>query len=144
VIPQDGKDWAVAVVIATEVPPPGSSALTPDEIQLAIGAVCNVIRARAQDPRFPNDPVLVVLEPKQFSGVGQDYWQRAMAGHWFPDHVWACLTQWRGAPAPAAEGALWYYSPISMNPPYSAPGWVAGKTEVVVEGLPQGFFRFYR
>lgn len=144
-IPQDGKDWIVAATIATEVPPPGGK-LPDEQVHLAIQAVCNVIRGRSHDPRFPHDPVLVVLQPKQFSAVGvEDYWRKACAGLWFPDHVQACLAEWRNMPpSPTAAGALWYYSPISMVPPDSAPGWVFGKDEIVVNGLDREFFRFYK
>jgi hypothetical protein len=145
-IAQDGKDWIVAVVVATEVPPPGTTALDEADIVLAIQAVCNVIKGRAHDPRFPNDPVLVVLEPKQFSAVGrEDYWRKACANLWFPHHVQACLDTWRSTtPSPVAQGALWYYSPISMDPPGRVPDWVDGKAEVPVPGLSRDFFRFYR
>lgn len=142
---EEGKALIVAAVVATEVPPPGTSALNDAQVALARQAVCNVIRARATSPTFPNDPVLVVLQPLQFSAVcREDYWRKALAGQWFPEHVLACLQEWNNLPpSPVAAGATYYYSPVSMQPPGRVPAWVAGKTEVLVPGLPRYFFRFY-
>lgn len=142
---QAGKDWIVAATVATEVPPPGTTALDDASVALARQAVCNVIRARVTSGRFPNDPVLVVLQPKQFSAVcTQDYWRNACAGLWCPSHVAACLAEWQGSTGNAAAGALWYYSPISMIPKDAEPVWVPGKTEILVPGLDREFFRFYQ
>lgn len=142
-----GGDFVVACVVATEVPPTGTvAAFTDDRVALGLRAVCEVIRNRAASGQFPANPVEVVLQPKQFSAVcSQDYWRRAMAGLWEPAHVQAALDTWQH-PAPIAlvPRVLWYYSPASMNPPFSEPSWLAGKVEVVVDGLSGDYFRFYR
>lgn len=141
---REGRDWIIAATVATEVPPPDTGPLSDADVALARQAVCNVIRARAASPQFPSDPVMVVLQARQFSAVcGQDYWRKACAGLWFPTHVDACLAEWEASTGDAARGALWYYSPISMLPRDSVPNWTAGKSEVLVEGLSREFFRFY-
>lgn len=142
---QAGRDYVVAVVIATEVPPLATGTFTVAMIPLAIHAVCDVIRNRVASHGFPDDPVSVVLQPKQFSAVcREEYWRHAMAGHWFPNHVAACLTAWQYPEPPIAAGALWYYSPVSMDPPGREAPWVPGKTEVLVPGLDREYFRFYK
>jgi cell wall hydrolase len=141
-----GRDYIVACVVATEVPPTPTAAFTAEMIPLALRAVCDVIRNRAQDPAFPKTAVEVVLQPNQFSAVcRQDYWRRAMAGTWFPQHVAAALVAWREVLSPVLPaGVCWYYSPVSMEPVDTAPAWIAGKEEVVVDGLSREYFRFCR
>jgi hypothetical protein len=142
-----GQDYVVAVVVATEVPPPGTiPAFTDDMVVIALRAVCEVVRNRVAHPAFPDTAVQVVLAPKQFSAVcREDYWIRAMAGLWEPRHVQQALDTWQHhAPISLVPGALWYYSPASMSPPFSEPPWLVGKTEVLVEGLSRDYFRFYR
>lgn len=142
---EEGRDYVVACVIATEVPPQPTGTFTAEMILIGIRAVCAVIRNRVA-AAFAEDAVGVVLAPKQFSAVcREDYWRKAMAGRWFPGHVAKCLHEWQHpAPVPIAVGATYYYSPVSMVPPGRVPDWVAGKTEVLVPGLDRQYFRFYR
>ncbi len=148
---QSTRDILVAATIATEVPPVHrrdeilgiTYEFTTEMIPLAIAAVADVIAGRVLNHRFPNDPVAVVLQPKQFSGVGKDYWIRAISGHWFPQHVGACLDEWHRQRS-YELGALWYYSPVSMIPPMSSPPWVMRLHEVLVPGLSKDYFRFYK
>jgi spore germination cell wall hydrolase CwlJ-like protein len=142
----DGTDYVVAVVVATEVPPPGTVAgFTDDMVPVALQAVCDVIRNRVANPEFPNTAVQVVLQPKQFSAVcREDYWIRAMAGEWEAAHVALALATWQANGTAVAPGACWYYSPISMKPPGSQPSWITGKVEVLVPGLDRWYFRFYK
>jgi hypothetical protein len=140
-----GRDYLVAVTIATEVPPQPTGTFTREQIPLALRAVGDVIRNRAESGQFPSTPVEVVLQPKQFSAVcSETYWRRAAAGRWFSEHVDLALAFWQANLPPLAPGALFYYSPISMLPPGSVPGWVTGKTEVTVPGLDRNYFRFYK
>lgn len=142
---QEGQDFVVAAVIATEVPPFPKDDFTAAMIPLARQAVGDVIRNRVADGRWGNTAVEVVLAPRQFSAVcSQDYWRKALAGKWCPDHVASCLASWQNPGDTLAPSALFYYSPVSMNPPMSSPSWAAGKTEVLVDGLSRDFFRFYR
>lgn len=139
------QDWVVAVVIATEVPPKAMGNFFESMIPTAIQAVSDVIRNRVASPLFPNTPVEVVLQKHQFSAVcSQDYWVRAMAGLWQPSHVDHCLSIWQANNAKVAGDALYYYSPVSMNPPFSQPTWLVGKTEVIVPNLSKDYFRFYK
>ena len=140
-----GQDFVVAAVVATEVPPQPTDGFSVDMIPTAIRAVCDVIRNRVMDPRFPKTPVEVVLQPGQFSAVcRQAYWRKAMAGTWFPAHVAGCLAAWREPVSGLTGGALWYYSPVSMIPPGSAPSWAAGRLEIIVPGVSGDYFRFYK
>lgn len=141
-----GQDYVVACTIATEVPPTPTTNFSSDMIVLAIRAVCDVIRNRVASPLFPNTAVEVVLQPKQFSAVcHDDYWRHAVAGHWFPRHVASCLAAWRYAPAPPVVlGALWYFSPVSMEPRDSFPNWFKGKQEIIVPKLNPEYFRFFK
>lgn len=139
-----GRDYIVAVVIATEVPPevqpPNFDA---QQIALARKAVADVIFTRTKSHGFPDDPVSVVLAKKQFSAVCREaYWYNAMAGLWFPSHVAACLEEWRRTRDPFF--ATHYFSPIWMKPPFSVPDWAAGMTEVEVPGLNKAYFRFFK
>lgn len=141
-------DYLVAVTMATEVPPKATGAFTAAQIPVALAAVAGVILQRAQSPLFGDTPLDVVLEPKQFSAVcREDYWRKAMAGNWFPSHVRAALDIWQrvssGALASPVPGAMWYYSPISMVPPFRVPGWVTGKREVMLIGVHRDYFRWY-
>lgn len=140
-----GQDYLVAATIATEVPPTATTDFSADQIVLAIRAVCDVIRNRVASPLFPNTAVEVVLQPRQFSAVcREDYWRHALAGRWFPRHVASCLAAWRYAPAPpVVPGALYYFSPISMEPVGREPTWLAGKTELIIPKLNPHYFRFF-
>lgn len=145
----NGPDYVVACTAATEVPPAPVGTFTADMIVPAIKAVCQVIRNRVADARFPGTAVEVVLQKNQFSAVcRQDYWVKAMAGLWEPMHVQRCIDVWSSgeylAVAPGF-GALWYYSPASMVPKDSAPAWAATRTEVVPPGnIDREYFRFYK
>jgi spore germination cell wall hydrolase CwlJ-like protein len=114
-------------------------------VPVALQAVCDVIRNRVANPAFPDTPVQVVLQPKQFSAVcREDYWIRAMAGLWEPAHVAAALSTWQAHGPVVAPGACWYFSPVSMTPPGSQPPWIAGKAEVLVPSIDRAYFRFFR
>jgi spore germination cell wall hydrolase CwlJ-like protein len=139
-----GTDWIVAAVVGTEVPPEPTGTFTAAMIPIALAAVCDVIANRVASGRFPPNAVEVVLQKNQFSAVcRQDYWQLAMAGVWFPSHLAAALAEWQRPRGLTAPGALYYYSPISMDPPGAKPSWLAGKTEVLVAGLDTNYFRFF-
>lgn len=158
------EDWIVAATIATEVPPaPVTSSnsketFTAAMILAAQQAVAEVILHRSKDPRFPHTPTEVVLQPKQFSAVmrglsaaalgHKDIWSGAVAGSWFPVHVEECLDAWRrvrmGAVPALVPGALYYYSPVSMRPPLSAPDWAAALTPVLCSSISSDYFRFFR
>ena len=140
-----GRDYVVAVTIATEVPPAPTGEFTSDMIPLAMRAICDVIRNRVADSRFPKTPVEVVLQRNQFSAVcQQDYWRKAMAGTWFPEHVARCLDAWREPIWPHYNARmLWYFSPVSMIPPNSAPTWAAGRTEALIPGIDRQYFRWF-
>jgi len=141
-----GRDYVVAAVISTEVPPIPVGDFTIDMIPAALRAVCDVIRNRVASPLFPKTPVEVVLQRGQFSAVcQQDYWRNAMAGVWFPAHVAGALAAWREPTWPHFDARMcWYYSPVSMVPPYREPTWVSGRTEVLIPGLSRDYFRFYK
>jgi len=141
-----GQDYVVACTVATEVPPTPTTNFSAEMIVLAIRAVCDVIRNRVADAAFPNTAVEVVLQPRQFSAVCHDeYWRKALAGKWFPRHVASCLAAWRYVVAPpVVPGALWYFSPISMEPPGREPTWLAGKEEIIVPKLNPHYFRFFK
>lgn len=143
-----GREYVVAVVMATEVPPVPQAEFTAEMIPLALRAVANVIRNRTVRPGFPEDPVSVVLAPKQFSAVCREpYWRDAMAGRWQPNHVRTALQVWRASAIDRVSlvpGATHYYSPISMIPRGSSPTWAAGMDEVLVPGLSREYFRFYK
>jgi len=139
-------DYLVAVTIATEVPPRPTGNFTEPMIDLAIRAVAEVIRNRAADPHFPDTEAAVVLQARQFSAVcREDYWRRAICGDWFPAHVERCLRIWHEIPIRSVvPGACWYYSPISMVPPFRVPDWAKALVEVPLEGMHADYFRFYR
>ena len=141
----NGPDYVVAVTVASEVPPVPKGGFTAPMIPLAIRAVCDVMRNRAADPRFPHTTVEVALQPKQFSCVGQPYWYHALAGTWFPTHVLRCITAWLNPILPpVAPGALYYFSPVSMVPLGSVPHWVEGKTLVATPGIDPHYFQFFK
>lgn len=142
----DAANYLVACTIATEVPPRPEGTFTKPMIELAARAVAEVIRNRAADPHFPDSPVAVVLQHNQFSAVcREDYWRRAVAGNWFPAHVALCLQVWLETYYDlVAPGALYYYSPVSMQPPGSVPSW-AGKLErVTTDKIDDNYFRFFK
>lgn len=140
-----GPDWIVAATIATEIPPRPQGPFTREMIPVAIAAICDVIRNRVHDPRFPDTAVEVVLQPRQFSAVcREDYWRRAMAGLWEPSHMARCLEEWQHpAEHATAPGATHYYSPVSMVPPDREPSWIHGMTEVPV-AVDKSYFRFFK
>ena len=145
----DCPDWVVAATIATEVPPVPQGVFTADMIPRARRAVAEVIRNRHTSGRFQPTPAEVVLAPRQFSAVcREDYWRRAVAGTWQPRHVMRSLDAWYAAvtdpTGDLADGATHYYSPISMVPKWSAPGWIQGMTEVRIPGISRDFFRWYK
>jgi len=159
------EEWIVAATIATEVPPsPMQSSNSKDMFTAAMilaaqQAVAEVIANRLAHPSFPKTAVGVVLQPKQFSGTmrglpipqSRDIWADALAGLWFPTHVSECLAAWRrvvemnrtGHDGRLVPGALYYYSPVSMSPPFRIPTWAAGKTVVVCERISPDYFKWY-
>ena len=139
-------DWLVACTIATEVPPVGIGAFTPEMIPAALRAVADVIRNRVAAGSWGHSPVEVVLAKNQFSAVcREDYWRKAVAGLWQLSHVLKALAVWQTPQCPDnVGGATYYYSPVSMRPVGAIPSWVAGLTEVVVPGIDPQFFRFYK
>jgi spore germination cell wall hydrolase CwlJ-like protein len=141
----DPRDYIVACVVATEVPPLPVGAFTAAMIPPALAAVCDVIANRvASGGTFPSTAVEVVLQKNQFSAVcREDYWIRALAGSWFPSHVAAALAEWQRQRGQTAPNALYYYSPISMVPPGRIPAWAPGRDEVLVEGIDPQYFRFF-
>lgn len=157
------EEWLVAATIATEVPPvPTRSPYSRDgwpaeAIPLAIRAVAEVIAERVTRDGFPDAPLGVVLQVKQFSGVlrgvtlrqvgHRDIWLDAVTGSWFPGHVGRCLAEWRRLARSAeriAGGATHYYSPVSMLPPGSTPRWAVDMEPVAVIGVPADWFSFFR
>lgn len=141
----DGQDYVVAAVIATEVPPQVKPDFPDTQIALAIEAVAEVIRNRVASPKFPNTAVQVVLQKNQFSAVcREDYWIKCLAGLWFPTHLSRCLQLWQQSrQPPLVPGALYYYSPVSMNPPMSKPSWWDDTREVKSPINPD-YFRFMK
>lgn len=139
-----GQDFLVGAVIATEVPPLPSDAFPLEAIPLAAAAVADVIRNRVGV--FASTAVEVVLEPNQFSAVCREpYWRKAMAGTWFPAHVQRCVAIWQESRLrPAAHAATYYFSPVSMRPGGSVPGWVAAMDEVFLPDIPTRYFRWFR
>lgn len=158
------EEWLVAATIATEVPPRPTTSpnslqpWTAEAIPLAIRAVAEVVDARVKADGFPNSPLDVVLQVKQFSGVlrgvalvqvgHRDIWLDAVGGLWFPDHVSRCLAEWRriarGSEARIAGGATHYYSPVGMLPSRRVPSWAVDLTPVPLAGVPDDWFRFFR
>lgn len=51
---------------------------------------------------------------------------------------------YEGKEADITGGCTYFYSPISMNPPGSAPAWAKEKTEVTIVGVDPRYFRFYK
>lgn len=141
----DGQDYVVAAVIATEVPPDPKPDFGQTQIALAIEAVAEVIRNRVASPKFPSTAVQVVLQKNQFSAVcREDYWIKCMAGLWHPDHLSTCLQLWKQSRVPPiVPDAVYYYSPISMNPPMSSPPWWDDAREVKSPINPK-YFRFMK
>ena len=161
------EDWIVACTIATEVPPsPVQSSASQDMFTSAMilaaqQAVAEVIMNRIAIAGFAKTAVGVVLQPKQFSGTlrglpapksGRDIWADALAGTWFPQHVRECYAAWRrvvemmrtGHDLRLVPGALYYYSPVSMDPPFRVPSWVADLKAVPCAAVSTDYFRFYR
>lgn len=139
-------DFLVAATVATETPPGCPEA--------EIKAVIDVIRNRVDDAQFPDTPLMVVLQPKQFSGTMRglsagalghsDIWARAVAGYWQREHVARCLDLWRRSWDDTTDNACWYYSPVGMRPPGAVPGWAHALQEVEVEGVRPDYFRFFK
>lgn len=167
VVQSNTEDWIVACTIATEVPPsPVRSAasqemFTSAMILAAQQAVAEVIWNRLATPGYPKTAAGVVLQPKQFSGTlrglpapknGKDMWADAIAGTWFPQHVRECYVAWRrviemnrtGHDLRLVPGALYYYSPVSMEPAFKEPSWLPGLKLVPCESVSSDYFRFYR
>jgi len=160
------EEWIVAATIATEVPPSPMQSSNSQEmftaamILAAQQAVAEVIANRLAHPAFPKTAVGVVLQPKQFSGTmrglpipqGRDIWADALAGLWFPTHVSECLSAWRrvvemgrtGHDGRVVPDALYYYSPVSMAPPFRVPSWAATKVAVPCERISTDYFRWFR
>ena len=129
--------YLVAVTIATELPP--------DAPLEEYKAVIDVIRNRVKSGRWGKLAVDVVLARNQFSAVCREtYWRNAVAGNWLPSHVERCLNLWTVDWADTTDGAMYYYSPISMIPQWSAPAWAASLVEVTVEGTRPTHFKFFK
>lgn len=155
-------DWLIAATIATEVPPrpvvrrdiAGEIVrFSEDMIAPAVCCVAEVIRNRVADPQFPNTALAVVWygappndgRASAFSAVGSEYWWRAVEGLWFPEHVEYCLDIWlHPSQTRLADGALYYYSPVSMVPPYREPRWAARLTEIAVPQVDANYFRWFK
>lgn len=136
---QCGKDYIVACVVATEVPPNA-----PEE---EFKAVIDVMRNRAASDEFgtEHDLVQVVLQRNQFSAVCRaQYWRDAMSGKWLKWHVAKCFDLIRQQWDDTTDGATHYYSPISMEPKDSVPSWAGSMTRCEVEGVRDEYFRFYK
>jgi len=130
-----GQKYAVAVVVATEVPP--------DAPEAEFSAVIDVMRNRAK--ASGKSLVEVVLERNQFSAVcREDYWRKAMAGKWQRDHVERCYAMLDMQWPDTTGGATHYYSPISMVPQWSIPQWATKFEARTVSGVRQDYFRFYK
>ena len=134
-IQQQGKDYIVAVVVATEVPP--------DSPDMEFRAVLDVMRNRSK--LWGLSLVEVVLAPRQFSAVCREaYWRRASAGLWIPAHVERAFGFVQRDWSDTVAGATHYFSPISMEPKGSEPGWIKGMEEVFPPGVRLDYFRFFK
>lgn len=100
-------------------------------------AVAHVIVNRMGSGDFPGIPSGVVLEPGAFSGMPTS---RPPADTALVIAREALLEQSRDP----TGGATHFYSPVSMEPKWSAPRWAYKLDEVDVRNIPQGRFRFYR
>jgi len=131
-------DFIVAVTAATEIPP--------DAPIEEFKAVMDVMRNRVKSPHFPDTPVEVVLQRNQFSAVCREkYWFDALNGKWLPKHVEKCYNLWIQGGEDTTDGAVYYYSPISMNPPNSKPKWnFTHLEETSPKGVRKNYFRFYK
>jgi len=142
----------IAATIASEVPPPGTTKFTPDQITLARLLVAEVIHHRAASQKWGHvgDAYAVITARLQFSAVlREEYWFKAVLGEWFPGHVDTCEAAWNAVNTPGYSFTLPaltlnYYSPVSMKPAGAVPPWVKGLIEVPVPGLDPDYFRFYR
>lgn len=136
------QDYLVAVTVATEIPPARTDEAGPE---VEIEAVIDVVRNRAR--LWGQSPAEVVLARRQFSGVCQEYWKRALAGQWFPAHVGRCYALWldrfRFNVPDITHGCTHYYSPIGMKPPGRVPRFAQLGTEVVIPGVRRTHFRFF-
>jgi len=144
----DPRDYIVACVMATEVPPvPTKDGLFTDAMIIpALQAVKDCIMARMIDSQFPRTAVGVVMEKGQFSAVcREDYWVRALEGSWAPDHVARALMVWENSMPQVAPGALFYFSPCSMVPRDTLPGWDFTKlVEIETPAINKEYFRFFK
>ena len=146
------EEAIVAAVVATEVPPrrmaspvTGKPSFEEEMIEPAIRAVIDVIRNRVKAPRFPNSATEVVLWPRQFSAVGrEEYFAKAAAGKWFPQHVERCAQLWREEWPDTTSGSLFYWSPVRMEPPGRSPAWADAMDKYVVPGIGSWWFTFAR
>lgn len=140
----------VAATIGSEVPPPGTTHFTPEQIALARLLVAEVMQHRVASLKWGSNIYDVITARLQFSAVlREEYWFKAVLGDWFPGHVDLCGTAWEQVSAPGYSfklpaSTLNYYSPISMKPAGAVPPWVAGLVEVPVAGMDRDYFRFYR
>lgn len=131
----EAKQYIIAAVVATEVPP--------DAPEEEFKAVIDVIRNRAGRSTL-NKQVRVVLAKNQFSAVcREDYWRKALSGDWLPNHVTRCLELVKQDWPDTTDGAMYYYSPISMIPKWSSPPWAERFIEREVNGVRKDYFRFY-
>lgn len=143
-------DRLVAATIASEVPPPGTTKFTPDQIALARLLVAEVIYHRVKYQKWGDTAYSVITARLQFSAVLREpYWFKAVLGDWFPGHVDACAAAWAAVNVPGYSFklpalTLNYYSPVSMVPAGAVPPWVPGLVEVIVPELDRDYFRFYR
>lgn len=144
------QNHLVGATVASEVPPPGTTKFTPDQISLARLLVAEVIQHRVASQKWGTSAYDVITARLQFSAVlREEYWFKAVLGEWFPGHVLACEQAWQQVSAPGYSfklpaSTLNYYSPVSMKPAGAVPPWVQGLVEVTVDGMDRDYFRFYR
>lgn len=147
----EARRHIVAAVVATEVPP--------DAPLAEFKAVIDVIRNRAASGHYGGPAhmtsaelrtcvvalLYVVMAKNQFSAVcREDYWRRALAGEWLPQHVARCFDLLAQDWPDTTQGALYYFSPVSMQPTGREPPWAAGMTEIYAAGVRKEYFRFFK
>ena len=98
----------------------------------------------------------VISEPAQFSGYKNDMYNEAMGYFLRGEKVNAynkaamksCMSVvikiYDEKAADTTNGALFFYSPRSMNPPGRQPAWARERTEVTIEGIDPWYFKFYK
>lgn len=127
-------------------------------------AIAWVVRNRVASRRFPSTVEKVVLQPSQFSRFNDWRHELAEGG---PAAVWDAACHWSTVQGldhlrhlaeieatevldmppgsgPFGQKVLHYYSPRSMRPPHSVPGWWWTEIvrEVPVPGIDPDRFRF--